>query len=1192
MKNFIILFLFTLLNIIILLPQNKVVNIDCQKIIGQPKPLLSVNVGPDNSILGYQDCGIKQIRTHDYYGPCDYWTYTINALDTLNKTINPNFNPNIPSSYRWKSTDDKIDSIVNFGFTPFFRLGISWPNSSIVPRFPPIDPSRQTFSIFASICRHTVMHYTAGWNNGRNYSIPYWEIWNEPDLADKFWFGPYANPFNFYKMYKEVADSIKSLNSSLKVGGPGVSFATMAFSDRKYRENFIEFCRDNSVPLDFYSWHLYDVKNPYSIVAYGDTIRNILDKNGFTNTESIITEIHPDLKGTEYNDTPKGAVWLISAFIACNFSKVDNFFWYRGTLLGALVNPDRNNFPNLKWNGLAYKAYSNFLKSAHYLIEHNGDEKVTTNFTSDVNCFLTIAGKTLNNDTIVVLVSNLNSSNTSITISIDNVPWNGNTKVEQYSIRLPNDRFSLESSNTSSNNNKLSFTITNASSPSAFLLKIYKHEIIDTNRKPLLEPEDGKVYHGACLMTYESTGDPIGPYLAALNDSTIQPAVRSFFITIPGERGPDNSFKGLTAFFHSADSIGFIPEVSLFFMDKNGSTDSVIAVSSQYDWIIDSIITLTKNYGKSSFLRIGGEFNGVGPGWNGGGYHPYLYVTMFRKIAEMYKAKGLRDSIAIVWCYEPDAPNDFDSVDSKGARWYPGDDYVDWFGLDVFDTTHFDQSLPDYDRRGITKKGKAERFLGMAREKRKPVYLNETSAKGINITSNLTDGMNDWNSWFAKFFDFIDKHKEIKGFNYINAKWPQSAYPGWGDARIQNNSYITQKYREEMKNSKYIHLPVKYTPTIDTIPLTELGIMKWKGYEGGLYLQGSNIRPPEHDSAGIEVAKRIVPLDQNGEVDFKNGKILFLSIGMSNTTQEFSKFKQIADTFQLKNPKVIIIDGAQGGQTAAIISNPNANFWNVVSQRLQSQGLTEKQVQVVWLKEADANPNQEFPVHAQILKNELKSIVQILKHKYPNIKIAYLSSRTYGGYAKTNLNPEPFAYESGFSVKWLIEEQINGDSSLAFDGTNPKVPFLSWGPYLWAKGTTPRQDGLIWLPEDFASDGTHPSESGRLKVAKLLLDFLVTDTTSKIWFLSTFSYVPENKAHQILTITPNPASDYIEIKVDNESPNKAKNSIRIYNTLGKCVIYIDAIHELPLQRIDISHLPAGVYFLQIGNQTKMFIKIK
>ncbi len=315
----------------------------------------------------------------------------------------------------------------------------------------------------------------------------------------------------------------------------------------------------------------------------------------------------------------------------------------------------------------------------------------------------------------------------------------------------------------------------------------------------LLEPEDGLVYHGVQTMTF---GGSVDDYLNALNNVTIQPAVRGLFFSIPGTRGPEKSLKELSDFFKDADSIGFIPELSLFLV-SNVATDSIISVSDEYDWIIDSIAALSSNYGKRMFLRIGGEFNGD---WNG--YRPYLYVTMFRKIVDIFAAKGFRDSIATNWCYEPDAANDFDSVDAKGALWYPGDEYVDWFGLDVFDSEHFDQSLPDTDRRGITKKGKSERFLAMARMKQKPVFLSETSAKGINISSDNQDGINDWNDWFAKFWEFISAHTEIKGFCYINANWPEHAYPGWGDARIENSHYIVGKYVEEMKKTKYIHLPL------------------------------------------------------------------------------------------------------------------------------------------------------------------------------------------------------------------------------------------------------------------------------------------------------------------------------------------------------------------------------------------------
>ena len=48
-----------------------------------------------------------------------------------------------------------------------------------------------------------------------------------------------------------------------------------------------------------------------------------------------------------------------------------------------------------------------------------------------------------------------------------------------------------------------------------------------------------------------------------------------------------------------------------------------------------------------------------------------------------------------------------------------------------------------------------------------------------------------------------------------------------------------------------------------------------------------------------------------------------------------------------------------------------------------------------------------------------------------------------------------------------------------------------------------RLDSLVWLRDDFAKDGTHPSESGQAKVAQLLLDFFKTDPTARPWFVGT-----------------------------------------------------------------------------------------
>ncbi len=194
--------------------------------------------------------------------------------------------------------------------------------------------------------------------------------------------------------------------------------------------------------------------------------------------------------------------------------------------------------------------------------------------------------------------------------------------------------------------------------------------------------------------------------------------------------------------------------------------------------------------------------------------------------------------------------------------------------------------------------------------------------------------------------------------------------------------------------------------------------------------------------------------------------------------------------------------------TAAVIQNEETpggkQFWNTVEERLRKSGVTRKQVQVAWLKEADAGPSHVFPKYAKTLQAEMANIVRLMHQRFPSLKMVYLSSRIFGGYAKTRLNPEPYAFESGFAVKWLIEQQLKGDPALNADPANGEVqsPWLSWGPYLWGNGKTKRHDGLIWTEEDFAQDGTHPSPAGRRKVAEQLLRFFKNDSTAKPWFLA------------------------------------------------------------------------------------------
>jgi hypothetical protein len=180
----------------------------------------------------------------------------------------------------------------------------------------------------------------------------------------------------------------------------------------------------------------------------------------------------------------------------------------------------------------------------------------------------------------------------------------------------------------------------------------------------------------------------------------------------------------------------------------------------------------------------------------------------------------------------------------------------------------------------------------------------------------------------------------------------------------------------------------------------------------------------------------------------------------------------------------------------------NDPAWDSAYQDLSDAGVTPQQVQVAWVKLAQFGSGA-FPGKAQDLQADLEEVAQNLKVKFPNIKIAYYTSRARAYVYGSALSPEPTAFETGFSVKWMIAKQINGDSNLNYDASKGpvKAPFLSWGPYIWIDGLNKRSDGLIWTPQDLQADCVHPSANGEKKVADQLMYFFKTDSTAKKWFL-------------------------------------------------------------------------------------------
>ena len=288
-----------------------------------------------------------------------------------------------------------------------------------------------------------------------------------------------------------------------------------------------------------------------------------------------------------------------------------------------------------------------------------------------------------------------------------------------------------------------------------------------------------------------------------------------------------------------------------------------------------------------------------------------------------------------------------------------------------------------------------------------------------------------------------------------------------------------------------------------------MGGESYEGEDGGLYGSGRNEPTASHLADAVRLAERVQPLSTCGQPDAQ-GLIGLMAIGFSNTYLEFREFERLAMRERRVADKVRFVNGAQqhcGSESWASRAAPKVNPWGVLDDRLRVSGVARAQVQAAWIKLTPRSPRAlgAFPLHVERMTLDLRDILRRVADRFPNLKLAFLSSRAFGGYCTTELSPEPFAYESAFSVRRLIRTQMSGDTSLNYDDARgpARSPLLLWGPYLWARGETGRQaDNLSWTRADFDHEGTHPSAHGAEKIGRLLLKFMQKDPAARPWFMT------------------------------------------------------------------------------------------
>ena len=214
-----------------------------------------------------------------------------------------------------------------------------------------------------------------------------------------------------------------------------------------------------------------------------------------------------------------------------------------------------------------------------------------------------------------------------------------------------------------------------------------------------------------------------------------------------------------------------------FRVESKDKTKEIAA--GKYDKEFDKLLQFIKKFENPVFIRIGYEFD------KSGKYDAKNFVKAWRHFVNKYRKEKVLN-IANVWCACP----------YKGTAsvepYYPGDEYVDWFGIDVFAVKNFANNSAQ----------QTEKFLKLSEEHRKPVMVGESSPARTGVDK----GQKSWNEWFKPYFKWIEDHPNIKAFCYINWDWSKDwKQPEWLNGRIHENKIVRKNFVKELSQRRYIH---------------------------------------------------------------------------------------------------------------------------------------------------------------------------------------------------------------------------------------------------------------------------------------------------------------------------------------------------------------------------------------------------
>jgi len=290
------------------------------------------------------------------------------------------------------------------------------------------------------------------------------------------------------------------------------------------------------------------------------------------------------------------------------------------------------------------------------------------------------------------------------------------------------------------------------------------------------------VLHGA-----GQSDEEFGGYWNYLPSAT-RPMFYSRYYNLPnlnahgaGARFFDNYRKNLDRLGDASHTV--LLHIAIHLGNGEGHADLDGINSGRYDLAIDELVRGLPRTGRPVFLRLGYEFNGE---WNA--YDPAKYKQAWKRIAKrLDQDKDTRRQVALVWDMSCKAKN------KDWEPYYPGDEYVDWWGVNVLDFG---------DRPSAPDSACVRAFVDAAGSRAFPVMIAESMPEGIG-----TRAPDAWAKWFSPYFNELLKHPAVKAFSYINRDCTKRNCVGghWGTARIQDSPHLGPLYAHALASREFVH---------------------------------------------------------------------------------------------------------------------------------------------------------------------------------------------------------------------------------------------------------------------------------------------------------------------------------------------------------------------------------------------------